>query len=51
MSVMPIVHASLAERFIFNFRLPAKMLATYLPLPWLTPHEVRWVRHRIILHP
>ncbi|HEX4577292.1 MAG TPA: hypothetical protein VH117_08070 [Edaphobacter sp.] len=40
MSVMPIVHASLAERFIFNFRLPAKMLATYLPLPWLTPQEV-----------
>jgi hypothetical protein len=40
MSLMPAVRASLAERFIFNFRLPAKMLATYLPVPWLTPQEV-----------
>jgi hypothetical protein len=32
MSLMPAVRASLAERFIFNFRLPAKALATYLPV-------------------
>ena len=40
MSLMPTVRASLAERFIFNFRLPAKMLATYLPVSWLAPQEV-----------
>ena len=39
MSLLPSVRASLTERFIFNFRLPPKMLATYLPVPWLTPHE------------
>ena len=38
--VAAFVRASLAERFIFNFRLPAKMLATYLPVPWLTAQEV-----------
>jgi hypothetical protein len=41
MSLMPAVRASLAERFIFNFRLPAKALARYLPVPWLAPQEVR----------
>jgi hypothetical protein len=41
MSLMPSVRASLAERFIFNFRLPPKVLASYLPVPWLTPQEVR----------
>jgi hypothetical protein len=41
MSLMPAVRASLAERFIFNFRLPAKMLANYLPVSQLTPQEVR----------
>jgi hypothetical protein len=41
MSLMPAVRASLAERFIFNFRLPAEMLATYLPVPWLAPQEVQ----------
>ena len=35
MALMPAVRASLAERFIFNFRLPAEMLATYLPVSWL----------------
>lgn len=41
MTLMPAVRASLAERFIFNFRLPPKMLATYLPSPWLAPQEVQ----------
>src|SRR6202453_4267860 len=41
MSLMPAVRASLAERFIFNFRMPAKMLATYLPVHWLVPQEIR----------
>lgn len=41
MSMLPAVRASLAERYIFNFRLPPQMLATYLPVPWLTPQEVR----------
>ncbi len=40
MSLIPAVRASLAERFIFNFRLPAARLATYLPVPWLEPEEV-----------
>jgi hypothetical protein len=40
MSLMPAVRASLAERFIFNFRLPTKMLASYLPVPWLIPQQV-----------
>ena len=35
MSLLPSVRASLAERFIFNFRLPPKMLATYMQEPWL----------------
>jgi hypothetical protein len=37
---MPVVRASLAERFIFNFRLPVKALARYLPVSWLAPQEV-----------
>ena len=41
MSILPAVRAALAERFIFNFRLPPQMLATYLPVPWLAPQEVR----------
>src|SRR5258708_4436489 len=41
MSFMPAVRASLAERFIFSFRLPAKALARYLPVSWLAPQEVR----------
>ena len=41
MTLMPAVRAPLAERFIFNFRLPAKMLATYLPVSWLAPQAVR----------
>ena len=41
MSFMPAMRASLAERFIFNFRLRAKALARYLPVSWLAPQEVR----------
>jgi len=41
MSMIPTVRAALAERFIFNFRLPPQMLTSYLPVPWLTPQEVR----------
>lgn len=41
MSFMPAVRASLADRFIFNFRMPTKKLATYLPVPWLTPQEIQ----------
>jgi hypothetical protein len=41
MSLIPAVRASLAERFIFNFRFPAKMLASYLPVSWLTPQKIR----------
>jgi hypothetical protein len=41
MSLMPSLRASLAERFIFNFRLPQETLARYLPVSWLAPQEVR----------
>ncbi len=41
MSVLPAVRGLLAERFIFNFRLPPELFATYLPVPWLVPQEVR----------
>src|SRR5258708_16810460 len=41
MSMIPTVRAALAERFIFNFRMPPQMLASYLPVPWLTPQVVR----------
>src|ERR1700721_4067768 len=40
MSFMPVMRASLAERFIFNFRLPSKAFARYLPVSWLAPQEV-----------
>jgi hypothetical protein len=40
MSLLPVVRASLAERFIFNFRFPVKALAHYLPVSWLAPQEV-----------
>jgi hypothetical protein len=40
MSLIPALRASLAERFIFNFRLPTQLLAQYLPVPWLAPQEV-----------
>jgi len=36
----PSVRASLAERFLFNFRLPVEALSRYLPVPWLVPQPV-----------
>jgi len=47
MSLMPAVRASLAERFIFNFRLPMQVLASYLPISWLAPkrYEATAWRH------
>ena len=41
MNLIPPVRAELAERYIFNFRLPPAALAGYLPAPWLTPQTVR----------
>ena len=41
MNLIPPVRAELAERYIFNFRLPPEALAEYLPAPWLTPQTVR----------
>jgi hypothetical protein len=34
------IHASLIERFIFNFRLPPEALAEKLPVPWLEPQII-----------
>ena len=41
MSLIPPVRAALAERFIFNFRMPLGAMAEMLPAPWLTPLPVR----------
>jgi hypothetical protein len=40
MRVIPPVRAELAERFIFNFRMPPHALARFLPVPWLEPQVV-----------
>jgi hypothetical protein len=40
MSWIPPVRARLAERLIFNFRLPPEALAKFLPEPWLIPQVV-----------
>jgi hypothetical protein len=40
MNIIPPVRAVLAERYIFNFRLPVEVLAAYLPMPWLAPQKV-----------
>lgn len=40
MNIIPPVRAELAERFIFNFRMPLDALAEYLPAPWLQPQPV-----------
>jgi hypothetical protein len=40
MSWIPPVRARLAERLIFNFRLPPAALAALLPEPWLVPQVV-----------
>ena len=47
MSTIPTARAAFAERFIFNFRLRPQMLASYLPVLWLTPQGTVWRR----LHP
>lgn len=39
-SPLPSVRATLAERYIFNFRLPEAALRTYLPVPWLLPQPI-----------
>lgn len=41
MNLIPPVRAELAERFIFNFRMPLVAMAEMLPAPWLTPLPVR----------
>jgi hypothetical protein len=40
MSALPSVRASLAERYLFNFRLPADAMSRYLPVSWLVPQPV-----------
>jgi len=40
MNAIPPVRAELAERFIFNFRMPPAVLKTLLPVGWLIPAEV-----------
>ena len=40
MSWIPPVRARLAERLIFNFRLPPEAMARLLPEPWLAPQVV-----------
>lgn len=40
MSVLPSVRATLAERFLFNFRMPPDALRKYLPVSWLVPQPV-----------
>ncbi len=41
MNLIPPVRAELAERFIFNFRMPLGAMAGMLPAPWLSPLPVR----------
>lgn len=41
MNLIPPVRAALAERFIFNFRMPLETMAERLPAPWLSPLPVR----------
>src|SRR5687768_5009019 len=39
MALLPNIRARLIERFIFNFRFPADVLARQLP-SWLVPHSI-----------
>lgn len=38
--LLPAVRAELAERYIFNFRMPAHAMKRYLPAPWLMPQTI-----------
>lgn len=40
MPLLPAVRAKLAERFIFNFRMPPDAFRKYMPVKWLAPAEV-----------
>jgi len=40
MSRIPSVRALLAERFIFNFRMPAESMRQFLPVAWLSPATI-----------
>src|SRR5258707_15165433 len=40
MTWIPPVRARLAERLIFNFRLPRDELPRFLPEPWLAPQVI-----------
>jgi hypothetical protein len=40
MSILPSVHARLAERFIFNFRMAPQQMNKFLPVDWLEPAQV-----------
>src|SRR3954468_24212912 len=40
MSWIPPIRARLGGRFIFNFRLPPRMMARFVPVPWLAPQVV-----------
>lgn len=37
---LPSVRAILAERYLFNFRMPPRSLADFLPAPWLKPQLI-----------
>jgi hypothetical protein len=40
MSIHPPIRAHLAERFLFNFRMPLEAMSRYMPEPWLTPQVI-----------
>jgi hypothetical protein len=40
MPLLPPVRAKLAERFIFNFRMPTEAFQKYMPVKWLAPADV-----------
>ncbi len=41
MSILPSVRATLAERFILNFRMSPDALHKYLPVAWLAPQPIQ----------
>jgi hypothetical protein len=40
MSIHPPIRARLAERFLFNFRMPLEAISRYMPESWLTPQVI-----------